>query len=128
MRPMITVKIDNKFSITERFFERIKELNHKGLFDKYGTIGIEALASATPKDTGKTSESWEYVIEHRLGKSSIIWSNMNVNDGCNVAILLQYGHGLKNGGYVQGRDFINPAIQPVFDKIANDAWDEVTRV
>lgn len=128
MRPMITVKIDNKFSITERFFERIKELNHKGLFDKYGAIGIEALASATPKDTGKTSESWEYTIVHRLGKTSIIWSNMNVNDGCNVAILLQYGHGLKNGGYVQGRDFINPAIQPVFDKIANDAWDEVTRV
>ena len=128
MRPMITVKIDNKFSITERFFERIKELNHKGTFDKFGQMGIEALASATPKDTGKTSESWEYVIEHRFGKTSIVWSNMNVNDGCNVAILLQYGHGVKGGGYVQGRDFINPAIQPIFDQIAKDAWDEVIRV
>ena len=128
MRSMITVSVDGNFSKTERFFERIKELGRKGKFDKYGEMGVKALASATPKDTGLTSDSWTYVIEHRFGKSSIVWSNTNTNDGVNIVILIQYGHGFKNGGYVQGRDFINPAIQPVFDKIADDAWKEVTRV
>lgn len=127
-RPIISVSVDGNFSKTERFFERIKELANKGQFDKYGEIGVKALSSATPKDTGLTSESWTYVIEHRFGKSSIVWSNTNTNDGANIAILIQYGHGLRGGGYVQGRDFINPAMRPIFDKIADDAWKEVTRV
>ena len=127
-RSIISVTVDGKFTKTQRFFERILQLARKGTYDKYGEMGVKALASATPKDTGLTSESWTYVIEHRFGKTSIVWSNTNVNDGANIAILIQYGHGLKNGGYVQGRDFINPAIQPVFDKIADDAWKEVTRV
>lgn len=124
----ITVSLRGNFTKTERFFERIKELNHHGLFDKYGMMGVEALSKATPKDTGLTSQSWTYTILHRFGITSIVWSNTNENDGVKIAILIQYGHGLKNGGYIQGRDYINSAMQPIFDKIAKDAWEEVIRV
>ena len=89
------------------------------------TVRVDALASATPKDTGLTASSWGYEIQHNGERSSIIFTNSNTNKGCNIAILLQYGHGTRNGGYVQGRDYINPAIQPIFDQIASDAWKEV---
>lgn len=127
MKPMITITMQGNFKKTDRFFERIKEALKMGTFDKYGRMGVEALASATPKDTGKTSESWTYEIEHYKDAVSIVWANTNKNDGVNIAILLQYGHGLKNGGYVAGRDYINPALRPVFDDIANDMWEEVTK-
>lgn len=128
MRSMITFTSKGNFTKTQRFFERIKELAHKGVLDKYGEMGVNALASATPKDTGLTAESWSYKIFHRMGVTSIVWSNDNNNQGVNIAILIQYGHGLKSGGYIQGRDFINPAMQPLFDKMADDVWKEVTRV
>ena len=128
MKPMITVSLEGNFNKTERFFERIKEALKMGTFDKYGRMGVEALASATPKDTGKTSESWTYEVEHYGDAVSIVWANTNKNNGVNIAIILQYGHGLKNGGYVAGRDYINPALRPVFDDIANDMWEEVTKV
>lgn len=124
---MITFKHKGNFSKTERFLERAAEVIHKGQLDKYGRAGVEALAAATPVDTGKTAESWEYKIQYESGGAVISFNNTNIQNGVNVAILLQYGHGTRNGGYVQGRDYINPAIRPIFDKIANDAWEEVTK-
>lgn len=97
------------------------------ILDKYGAMGVAALASATPTDTGLTAQSWTYEIINRSGYYAIHWSNTNVQDGVPIAILIQYGHGTKNGGYVQGRDYIMPAIQPIFDQMANDLWREVTR-
>ena len=122
---MITIRQKGDFSKLDRYFERLKEVVKMGDLDKYGREGVAALASATPKDTGKTADSWEYKIERSNGITSISFYNTNVNKGSNIAILLQYGHGTRNGGYVQGRDYINPAIQPIFDKIAESAWKEV---
>lgn len=122
---MITIRQKGDFSKLDRYFERLKEVVKMGDLDKYGREGVAALASATPKDTGKTADSWKYKIERSNGTTSISFYNTNVNKGSNIAILLQYGHGTRNGGYVQGRDYINPAIQPIFDKIAESAWKEV---
>lgn len=99
----------------------------KTILDKYGRKGVEALREATPKDTGKTSESWEYEIVEEKGAMKIVWHNTNVvNDWAPVAILLQYGHATRNGGYVQGIDYINPAIQSIFKNLADEAWKEVS--
>ena len=106
----------------------MKEVVKIGDLDKYGREGIAALSSATPIDTGKTASSWYYEIENKNGSATISFYNSNVNKGENIAILIQYGHGLRGGGYVQGRDYINPAIQPIFDKIAENAWREVTKL
>lgn len=97
------------------------------ILDKYGKLGVEALKEATPKDTGKTSESWSYeVIEEKDGTFRIVWSNSNLGDDwAPIAILLQYGHATGNGGYVQGQDYINPAIDKIFHRLADDAWKEV---
>jgi hypothetical protein len=95
--------------------------------EQYGQKGVDALASATPKDSGETAHCWAYKIERKSGKVSIVWSNTNVVNGSNIAVLIQYGHGTGTGGYVQGRDYINPAIRPIFDKIADDVWKKVTQ-
>lgn len=101
----------------------------KAILNKYGRLGVEALKEATPKDTGKTSESWYYTVEEESnGTLKIVWRNSNLaNDWAPIAILLQYGHATGNGGYVQGRDYINPAIDKIFHRIADDAWEEVNR-
>ena len=117
---MITIRHKGNFKKTDRFFGRI--------LDAFGQRGVEALASATPKDSGKTAESWQYEIERSADAVTIRWFNTNVNKGVNIAIILQRGHGTRNGGYVKGRDYINPAIQPIFDEIAETAWKEITRV
>lgn len=96
--------------------------------DKYGREGVSALSSATPVDTGKTAGSWYYEIKNRNGSATISFYNSNIQNGIPIAIILQYGHGTRNGGWVQGRDYINPAIQPIFDKIAENAWKEVTKL
>jgi len=108
--------------------ERVKEAVHLGLFDKYGREGVAALASATPIESGETANSWYYEIEHSRGVITITFANSHINKGVPIAIILQYGHGTGTGGWVQGRDYINPAIQPIFDKIANEAWKEVTKL
>ena len=119
------------FNNIERFL--VKSLHIKPLvrpiLDKYGRRGIEALKEATPKDSGKTSESWKYdIIKDERGNYQIIWSNTNIVDGwANIAILLQYGHATRNGGFVKGVDYINPAIEKVFQGMANEAWEEVKR-
>lgn len=112
---------------TGRFLNFLLNLDFKRNLAKYGQLGVDALASATPKDTGKTANSWSYEITKDQGKYTIYWKNTNINDGIPIAIIIQYGHGTRNGGYVQGRDYINPALQPIFDQIAEDAWNEVRR-
>lgn len=124
----IRFKQKGDFSKTQKFFERCKNLFKLGILDKYGREGVNALSMATPVDSGKTASSWRYEISNTNGKLSLNWVNDEVTkDGTPIAILLQYGHGTRNGGYVQGRDFINPAIRPIFDKIADELWKEVTR-
>lgn len=116
------------FSKTEKFFERCKNLFHAGVLDKYGREGVAALSMATPVDTGKTAASWRYRVAYNKNSVSIEWINDNSTEtGIPIAVLIQYGHGTGNGGYVRGRDFINPAIQPIFDKITDAIWKEVTR-
>lgn len=125
---MISFKHKGNFSKFTRFLERAKEVVHLGELDKYGREGVSALSSATPKDSGLTAESWYYEIENKNGRAAITFNNSNINDNVPIAIILQYGHGTGTGGWVEGRDYINPAIQPLFDKIANDAWEEVNKL
>ena len=124
--PKIKITHKGNFDNTERFFKRALEKKYMANLDKYGREGVQALASATPVDSGLTAESWYYkIIQTKLG-FTITWGNTNIVNGVPIAIILQYGHGTNNGGYVQGRDYINPAIQPIFDKILQDALTEVT--
>lgn len=125
---MITFKQKGNFSKLNRYLERVKEVAKVGILDKYGQAGVEALSSATPTDTGLTASSWYYKIERTKTSATIQFLNSNINDGVPIAVILQYGHGTGTGGWVEGRDYINPAIQPIFDKIANDAWKEVTKL
>jgi hypothetical protein len=124
---LIKFKQKGNFSRITSYFERVKEVFKVGELDKYGREGVEALRAATPVDSGKTADSWYYEIENQNGKATISFHNSNVNDNVSIAVILQYGHGTRNGGWVEGRDYINPALQPVFDKIAADAWKEVTK-
>ena len=123
---MISFRQKGDFSKLTRYLERAKEVARIGDLDKYGRQGVAALESATPKDTGLTSKSWKYKIKQSKGSVSISFYNTNIQNGVPIAVLLQYGHGTRNGGWVQGRDYINPAIQPIFDEIAKSAWKEVT--
>lgn len=124
---MITFSHKGDFSKTFRFLERVKDISNIANLEKYGQKGVAALASATPVDSGKTANSWEYKIERTSGRLSISFYNTNIQNGVPIAIILQYGHGTGTGGWVEGRDYINPAIQPIFDEILNDLWREVTR-
>ena len=125
---MISFRQKGNFSKITRFMERAKEKVHLGDLDKYGREGVAALASATPIDSGLTANSWDYKLENKNSSVVISFTNSNIQNGVPIAIILQYGHGTKNGGWVQGRDYINPAIKPIFDKIANNAWREVTKL
>ena len=125
---MITFRQKGDFSKLTRFLEKAKEAVRLGDLDKYGREGVAALASATPVDTGLTANSWYYKIEHNDGTATISFFNSNVQNGVPIAIILQYGHGTGTGGWVQGRDYINPAIQPIFDKIVTEAWREGTKL
>ena len=125
---MISFRQKGDFSKLNRYLERVKESAKIGVLDKYGREGVAALASATPVKTGKTANSWYYEIKRQNGSVSIEFKNSNIKDGIPIAVILQYGHGTGTGGWVQGRDYINPAIQPIFDKIADSAWKEVTKI
>lgn len=124
---MISFRQKGDFSKITRFLEKAKEAVRLGELDKYGREGVAALASATPVDSGSTANSWYYEIENRNGSATISFHNSNIQNGVLIAIILQYGHGTGTGGWVQGRDYINPAIQPIFDKIVREAWKEVTK-
>lgn len=124
---MISFEVTGSYDKTERFLQRLKSGDIYASLDRYGAMGQAALASATPTDTGLTASSWTYEIRRGRGSAEIIWSNTNTINGFKVAIALQYGHGTGTGGYVSGRDYINPAIQPLMDQIAEAVWKEVTR-
>lgn len=125
---MISFRQKGDFSKLTRFLERAKESVKIGDLDKYGREGVAALSSATPIDSGKTANSWSYEITNKNGSATITFNNSNIQNGVPIAIILQYGHGTKNGGWIQGRDYINPAIQPIFDEIVDKAWREVTKI
>ncbi len=122
---MITVSGSGSFHKTESFLNSMQRGDAFALLDSFGRAGVDALAAATPQDSGLTAASWVYEVERKRGRYSITWRNTNVHDGAVIAILIQYGHGTGTGGYIQGRDYINPAIQPLFDKIADAVWEQV---
>lgn len=115
------------FSLTQAFLKRLEEQRYLRVLSKYGEIGVQALSEATPKDSGITASSWSYEVKMKDGNPGIFWSNSNVNQGVNIAIILQYGHGTGTGGWVEGMDYINPALKPIFDKLIDDVWKEVTK-
>lgn len=125
MSVVVQAKVHGDFKKTYAFLNRIIRLDFDADLNKYGEEGVEALKAVTPVRTGKTRDSWSYEIVKQRGRISIFWKNSNVDNGVPIVVILEYGHGTKNGGYVQGRHFISPAIRPVFDKIADAAWKEV---
>lgn len=125
MPKIIVFKQKGTFKKTRKFLKRCSNLQLDDLLDQYGKEGVEALARATPKDTGKTAASWSYAVHKSDGRITITWSNSNIVDGVPIAVILQYGHGTRNGGYVEGVDYINPAMRPIFERIAQRAWGEV---
>lgn len=121
------VRTTGSFQNTERFLNRMKRGDIYATLDKFGLEGVNALQSNTPIDSGRTSTSWTYEIVKQRGSYAIVWNNENVVNGVNIAVILQYGHGTGTGGYVQGRDYINPALRPIFDRMAETVWKEVCR-
>lgn len=125
---MISFTTKGSFRNTEKYLSRLSKLQLDSILNKYGSIGVNALSNATPADSGLTSGSWSYSIKSGPGYYSIRWHNSHEVAGTPLVILLQYGHGTGTGGYVQGRDFINPAVRPIFNQIADEAWKEVTKI
>ena len=123
---MIVFTQKGDFKKTEKFLNKVSKAEYFRKLEKYAREGVKALSAATPVDTGKTAASWSYEIRQTKGSVSIYWTNSNVNKGVPIAIILQYGHGTNNGGYVQGIDYINPALRPVFERLAEETWKEVT--
>lgn len=125
---MITITQKGSFNNTERYLAKLKAAEQYAVLNKYGSLGVNALSNATPVESGLTAGSWSYTVVSRPGYYSIRWHNSHIEDGVPIAVILQYGHGTGTGGYVQGRDYIMPAIRPIFDAMAAEAWREVTRV
>lgn len=123
---MIKFHQNGDFKKTEDFFKKIGTGDYLKGLKNFGEAGVKALRDATPKDTGKTSESWSYSITTGKKGVSLTWNNSNINEGVNIAIIIQYGHGMPSGYYVQGVDYINPALKPLFDLIGKRVWEEVT--
>lgn len=125
---MISLRSKGDFSKTEKFLKKSFGRNYLTVLERYAKLGVAALASATPIETGETASSWNYEIIQNGSSLSIIWSNSHVEKGVNIAVILQYGHGTRNGGWVEGVDYINPALKPIFDSLADAAWKEVTSI
>jgi len=124
---MINVKTSGDFKNTERFLTQASKINYPAILKKIGQAGVIALASNTPFDSGLTADSWKYEIHRTRSSLTITWTNSNVVDGVPIAIIIQYGHATRNGSYIQGRDYINPALRPIFDSVTNEIWEEATR-
>lgn len=124
---LISFNHKGNFKKTEQFFNRALRRDYLNVLDHYGQIGVEALRNNTPTASGKTADSWNYGIEKDHHKITLYWTNSNENNGVNIAILLLYGHALQNGGYVEGIDYVTPALQPLFQEIAEKCWKEVVR-
>lgn len=125
MPKIIEIRHKGNFKRTYQFLHHIFKVDYKTILRRYGEMGVRALAGATPIESGETANSWVYNVEEGPGTIAIVWSNEHVNKGVNIAILLQYGHATGTGGYVVGRDYINPALRPVFDEMANTVWKEL---
>lgn len=125
---MIRFKQTGNFKKTERLFKKVSEADYIAILDRYAKRGVDALSKETPVDSGLTAMSWGYEIVKQQDGYRIYWTNNNVNKGVSIALIIQNGHGTRNGGYVVGRDYINPAIRPIFDSMANSAWEEVTSI
>lgn len=123
---MLSIKSHGDLRRTEKFLKKMKEQSYLPILDRMGEMGVEALRSTTPKRTGLTASSWKYEVIQKGEQIYINWYNTNIQNGINIALILQYGHGTGWGGYVQGRDYINPAIRPIFDSMADAVWKEVT--
>lgn len=116
------------FRKTEKLLKKSLGKDYRKILDHYGALGVESLSRSTPIESGETAASWNYEIIQNGSSLSVVWKNNHINKGVNIAIILQYGHATRNGGYVQGRDYINPALRPIFDKLAESAWKEVTSI
>lgn len=125
---MVELESHGDFSKTENFLKNLKEVFVISLLDKHGQRGVEALRNATPKDTGLTANSWYYEVNKRNGGIELSFNNSNINNGVRIALILQFGHATKNGGWVAGRDYITPALKPVFDSILSDAMEEIRKL
>ena len=123
----ITVSQSGDFRNLEQFLKNAERGDYLKVLERFGRMGVDALSAATPIESGTTANSWSYEIVHKNGSAEIDFNNSNINKGVNIAIIIQYGHGTGTGGYVQGIDYINPALRPVFEQIADAAWKEVTR-
>lgn len=124
---MITLKSKGDFKKTEKFLKKSLGRDWMSVLDKFGQKGVEALRANTPVDSGETRNSWSYEIIQNGSRVSIFWKNSNVNKGVNIAVILQYGHGTRTGGWVEGTDYINPALKQIFDELADSAWKAVTQ-
>ncbi len=127
MGKVISVTQKGNFKKTDRFLHRLVEFHYAHKLARYGARGVEALKSATPKSSGETAEAWSYEIVEEPGRTAIYWRNSHVVNGTNIAIILQYGHATRNGGFVEGIDYINPAIRPIFEDMAKEVWKEVVQ-
>lgn len=125
---VINFKQRGDFKKTENFLKKSLGRDYRRILDRYGAEGVSALSAATPIETGETASSWSYEIIQNEGSISIVWNNSHVNKGVNIAVILQYGHGTRTGGWVEGIDYINPALRPIFDDLVNAAWKEVTSI
>lgn len=128
MSIVISFKHKGSFAKTEKLLTKSLGKDYRKILEQYAKQGVEALSNATPIESGETASSWYYEIIQNGSSLSIVWKNSHNNKGVNIAIILQYGHATRNGGYVRGRDYINPALRPIFDKLAEAAWKEVTSV
>jgi len=127
MGKIVSFAQKGNFRKTDRFLGKLVGIHFAAKLRKYGEMGVRALKEATPKDSGLTADSWSYEIVEEPGRTAMYWRNSNVSDGIPIAIILQYGHVTRNGGFVEGVDFINPAVKPIFEKMADEAWKEVVR-
>ena len=125
MGKIISVTQKGNFKKTNRFLHGLIGFHYDRKLKLFGERGVDALRAATPKDSGETAKAWSYEITKEPGRTSIYWRNSHVVNGTNIAIILQYGHATRNGGFVEGIDYINPAIRPIFEEMAREAWKEV---
>lgn len=125
---MITFRQKGNFKKTEKLLKKSLGRDYISILKKYGEYGVRALSAATPIETGVTAMSWSYEIIQNNSSISVVWNNSNIHKGINIALILQYGHATRNGGWVEGVDYINPALRPIFDDLADKAWKEVTRI
>lgn len=124
---MFSIKTKGDFKKFDKFVKKMSQRDYMNVVDRYARMGVEALKNATPKDSGETAQSWDYEIQYFKNSTKIMWTNSKVTkDGTPIVLLLQYGHATRGGGYVQGLDFINPALKPVFIDLAEAVWKEVT--